>query len=223
MSSSTEEGTTKKRKSTPSSSSGGSTKKKKAVNLAKKLASLEKDQIIEIITEKLQTQFPDKYDSLEADVLQICPDQNIDHVIEDIKKELSNVNKAFPYSRYGSNRDNYAFKRVKPCLTALKKTITEKSKEVKDGQNWHLMCSYLNKVMVVVEDIPDFDDEKNNKPKKDLFKHCAKNYVAMLKARDCDLTNDEIESISSVIDSTSQSENTDFADVIERVNKKKTN
>ncbi|KAG2379373.1 hypothetical protein C9374_007512 [Naegleria lovaniensis] len=211
----------KKRKSTSAASGSSAKKKTKQVNLAKKLHSLEKEQIIVLITEQLPHRFPEKYGEIEADVLTVCPDQNINNVVNELNILHRNIQKAFPRAKYGSNRDDYAFKRVKPCLTAFKKGVSEKIKEVKDGQNWHLMCDFLNKLLKLVEDLPDFDTAKNNKTKTALFKQCATNYEAMLKARDCDLSGDELDSISAAITDSGQNTNSDFADVIERLKKKK--
>lgn len=79
----------------------------------------------------------------------------------------------------------------------------------------------MNQLLALVEDLPQFDDAKNNKTKTALLKQSATNYEAMLKARDCDLSSDELDSISTAITDCGQDSNSDFADVIERLKKKK--
>jgi len=48
-----------------------------------------------------------------------------------LQKLRSNIIKAFPNARFGTNKDDYAFKRVRPTITAFKKAVTEKTAEVK--------------------------------------------------------------------------------------------
>ncbi|EFC40668.1 predicted protein [Naegleria gruberi] len=212
-----EEKTPKKRK-TPSKPSSAT--KKPKVDLSKKLKSLEKDELIQLIT-TLPEKFPSKYDTLQQDILTICPDADVDGAIQDLEQLRRNVEKAFPRAKYGTNRDDYAFKRVKPTLTSFKKSVTEKTTEVKNGQNWSVMCRYLNKLMEVVDDLPVFDSTKNNSIRDALFKHCATNYTAMLKARDCNLTSEEIESIDSTLEEYDKKKDEVFSTAVEKLNARK--
>lgn len=72
--------------------------------------------------------------------------------------------------------------------------------------------------MDLIESIPVFDKDTNNKTRTGLLKHCATNFVAMLKAKDCNLSADELQNIENAI--ADQSENKDYDDVRERLKKK---
>jgi ArsR family metal-binding transcriptional regulator len=127
------------------------------------------------------------------------PDADLTAIKNEIQKLRNAISRAFPNARYGNNRDDFAFKRVKPTITPFKKAITENSKRLKDAQNWSSFVEYLEFAIDEVLSMPHFDAEKNNKARDGLLKHLNTQYEQMLKVKNLGLEKDELEEIKETI------------------------
>jgi len=78
------------------------------------LNSLEKEQIIEILSSLL-----DKNPKLSQDILTLIPRPTLKSVTNQLQAAEKKLNNSFPYTKWGADRSDYSFNRVKPNLLEL--------------------------------------------------------------------------------------------------------
>ncbi|ORX85611.1 Cut8-domain-containing protein [Anaeromyces robustus] len=78
------------------------------------LHSLEKDQIIDILSNLL-----DKNPKLNQDILSLIPRPTLKSVTNQLQAVEKKLNNSFPYTKWGADRSDYSFNRVKPNLMEL--------------------------------------------------------------------------------------------------------
>jgi len=78
------------------------------------LHSLEKDQIIDILSNLL-----DKNPKLSQDILSLIPRPTLKSVTNQLIAAEKKLNNSFPYTKWGADRSDYSFNRVKPNLLEL--------------------------------------------------------------------------------------------------------
>jgi len=78
------------------------------------LHSLEKDQIIDILSSLL-----DKNPKLSQDILSLIPRPTLKSVTIQLQTAEKKLNNSFPYTKWGADRSDYSFNRVKPNLMEL--------------------------------------------------------------------------------------------------------
>jgi len=78
------------------------------------LQSLEKEQIIDILSNLL-----DKNPKLSQDILSLIPRPTLKSVTNQLQAAEKKLNNSFPYTKWGADRSDYSFNRVKPNLMEL--------------------------------------------------------------------------------------------------------
>jgi len=78
------------------------------------LHSLEKEQLIDILSSLL-----DKNPKLSQDILTLIPRPTLKSVTNQLQAAEKKLNNSFPYTKWGADRSDYSFNRVKPNLMEL--------------------------------------------------------------------------------------------------------
>eukprot|EP01080_Neovahlkampfia_damariscottae_P011790 gene11790-5127_t len=88
---------------------------------------------------------------------------------------------AFPHSRFGSDRNHFCYKRVSSHIQIFKKALSEPLKLYKTAKQNEILRDYIAIAFPIVDDLPDFDDANDNKPKEQMIKTLTTNLKAALK------------------------------------------
>ena len=72
------------------------------------------------------------------------------------------IRRALPYSRFGSNTDDFGFKRAKSANNAAKKYILDNANVFKKSKQWTAVKEYATGMIPIAESMVEFDNDKNN-------------------------------------------------------------
>ncbi|ORZ09167.1 Cut8 six-helix bundle-domain-containing protein [Absidia repens] len=134
-----------------------------------KLATMDKDKLLQVLASLLETQ-PD----LKHDIMTYIPAPTIPSalaVLNDIEKKF---HASFPYNKNGPRRDHYTFSRVRESLLDLIDTITQYSHHFVSASIFPTTCfSYLDQVTYFAHRLPTWDTDQHNQPRLDLYNDLA--------------------------------------------------
>lgn len=138
---------------------------KKEFPISKLLATLEKDKLIELISDLV-----DSNPHLKNEVDAFIPPpttQSISLVIANLEKKLSD---SFPFNKT-SARDDYSYSRVKSSLIDIVNALLEYADHFINSPNEHptTLFSYLHYATCVAHRLPTWDNEAHNQIKRDLY------------------------------------------------------
>ncbi|KAF2070683.1 hypothetical protein CYY_007998 [Polysphondylium violaceum] len=151
------------------------------------LACLSHPNLIKMVQMFLE----DKHPELKDEFLDCLPPPSADHIKDEFSHLIREVFRAFPNARFGSNRDNYAYKRVASPLRALKTSFNTHSKKIIDSKQFNFYLSEFLKVAInAIHNIPTFDDSKNNAPRDSLLKKLVTN--GKTAVRSCTLSKKQL-------------------------------
>ncbi|XP_061165398.1 uncharacterized protein LOC133174323 [Saccostrea echinata] len=139
------------------------TKKTEQPNLHKRLSALSREQLAEII-EDLVKDHPE----LEQEIAVPSPD--IGSLLENLELFKGNIYKSFPYSRWGSGRDAFCYRRVKTHLDSFVKSCIDQGRQLEVLESWRALIDYILKAWEFVHDLPNWDNPDHNKSKNRCFK-----------------------------------------------------
>jgi hypothetical protein len=174
-----EEGEENKKKRKIKSTSKDTTPKKRAkkeVDIEKLLKAYEKEDLINIISKLI-----DKNKDLEKDVRELLPKPSMDLQKKQLEKLSKSIMSAFPHSRFGSNRNHFCFKRVQQHVSNFKTQLNSPIKGYKDSKQFEVLMEYLLVAIPIVDDLPNFDDEKDNNLKNGMIKVMITNFNNSMK------------------------------------------
>ncbi|KAG2190606.1 hypothetical protein INT46_002026 [Mucor plumbeus] len=139
---------------------------KKEFPISKLLATLEKDKLIELINDLV-----DSNPHLKSEVDAFIPPpttQSISLVIANLEKKLA---ESFPFSRT-SARDDYSYNRVKLALVDIVNALVEYADHFTNpslDEHPTTIFSYLHYATSVANRLPVWDTEAHNQIKRDLY------------------------------------------------------
>ena len=145
-------------------------KKRRAapVPLPKLLQSLQKSQLEQLVID-LASSHPD----LETSIRQCLPDFDVLAALEELKMLNKKVYESLPHTRYTTTLDHACFLRTKPVqalfVAATKKTLTL----LASSKQWKSLMEYLLGSVVEADDLPNWENASDLKPKLSLFKQFA--------------------------------------------------
>jgi len=146
---------TKKTKlTTKSAQSKGS--KSKGPKLRLVLGSLDKSQLVDLI-ERLTNSDA----GLEERIREAMPEPDLN--LEKLTTLKNKIFRAFPYSRWGSSRDNYAYNRVSPHIQTFKKEFNAKLASLQKSGAHEPTLKFIKEAVPLVNSLPHFDNEDKNK------------------------------------------------------------
>jgi len=129
------------------------------------LDSMDKEQLITIISTVLN-----KQPELRQSIMNYIPSPTIlssMEVLVDMEKKFIN---SYPYNINGPGHDDYTFSRIKESLTDLIDTITQYANHFTSSEVFPTTCfSFLDHATHMAHRLPHWDNDDNNKLKKDLY------------------------------------------------------
>jgi len=105
----------------------------------------------------------------------------IEKINDELSKLATKVHRGLPHARYGSNRDDYAYKRVKPLITAFSSRFNDLLKNFKNAGNHSQTVDFLIGAVNSIQALPDWNDVSHNKSKNTMLNACEKLFLEALK------------------------------------------
>eukprot|EP01132_Coremiostelium_polycephalum_P010142 gene10142-12440_t len=142
------------------------------------LASLTHPQLNKMVTQF----FEEKHPELKDEFIDCTPPPNIEDMRSELAKLFNAINRAFPNARFGSNRDNYAYKRVSGSIRRFKTELMRCSKKFIDGKHFnYYLTDFIPFALDFIQDLPQFDEPKNNSAAELLYKKVVTNGKSAVK------------------------------------------
>ncbi|PRP76176.1 hypothetical protein PROFUN_15337 [Planoprotostelium fungivorum] len=113
-------------------------------------------------------------------IFSMLPEPDLTHNEREMESILTQMWKSFPHPPYGTNRDNFAFKRVQPHLAHFKSVVIGQLKNMSSSQNWTATLDFLVVACKKTHGLPIWDDVNNNKMRIDLWNTLLKTYQELV-------------------------------------------
>ncbi|KAI8092477.1 Cut8 six-helix bundle-domain-containing protein [Halteromyces radiatus] len=134
-----------------------------------KLATMEKDKLLQILASLLESQ-----PELKHDIMKYIPPPTIPSAISVLTDMEKKLEASFPYNRNGPRRDQYTFSRVRESLLDLIDTITQYSHHFVSTAIFPTTCfTFLDQVTYFAHRLPTWDKDQHNQPRQDLYNDLA--------------------------------------------------
>lgn len=144
------------------------------------LESLDKKQLVDLVVALANDDDAgDGSSSIDARVRELMPEPDVG--VDALVVLKNKIYRAFPYSRYGSSRDNYSYNRVSPAITAFKKEFNAKLTSLNKGGSPIPTLRFIVAAAGVVDGLPCFDREEKNKYKAVMNTRLFKTGTAAIK------------------------------------------
>jgi len=169
---------------------GNSVKKQKTPPLTDVLSVLEKYQLINMLCKisELPGSVPTSGKSEDETettfrelIVSMIPGPNMEGISSELSSLADKVIRGLPYAKYGSNRDDYAWKRVSPLVTAFKDRFYELQHSFHAAKNYENNLIFVRAALKAIDRLPVWENDKKNKPSNDMTKACEKMLVEALK------------------------------------------
>mmetsp|Transcript_9366 Transcript_9366/g.15110 ORF Transcript_9366/g.15110 Transcript_9366/m.15110 type:complete len:387 (+) Transcript_9366:43-1203(+) len=136
--------------------------------LMSKLNASDKCQIIAALELLFEQQENGKSlaDTFEA----LLPKPSLEDAFRRHNALIAAIGKAQPWTRYGSSRDSYCFKRCRSAINTAKKAILEDGKSIIDSKEWTAALEFLVVTIANIDKFPVWDCDANNAAVRDLNK-----------------------------------------------------
>lgn len=139
------------------------------VALANQLASLTHPQLLQVVTQLLED-----HPELVSEVSSLVPEPDLVSIKNEISELQRAYLKAFPNVKHGSNRDDFAYKRVKVPLIQFKKTVIDYGVLFKKNKQWKVALQYADQIALpAINKMPNWEKDKNNTSKRAALKSLA--------------------------------------------------
>lgn len=119
--------------------------------------------------------------SANRDVENIAPSQQLIRLEKKLQVFLKDITKAFPWTKFGSDRDAFCYKRVRGHLQVFKRECLEQCKVFIDSKQWKDAIDYIIIAWAYVDQMPRWDDTKHNKVNEQCYKKLATYLANSLK------------------------------------------
>ncbi|TRY71795.1 hypothetical protein TCAL_01054 [Tigriopus californicus] len=129
---------------------------------------------------KLMAQHPE----LEREVAELMPQPDLAPLEERLNYLKRNVFKSLPNTRLESKSDSLAYNRVATHLVALKKALSDQSKQLLDSCQWGATVDHTIMAWNYVKATPVWDNSPHNNVRRQSFKILAVNCLHALKRGD---------------------------------------
>ena len=167
-------------------------------NLEKRLQTLEKQQLVDLVLSLIDNENEAAMNSnsnsnsnsndvnqeggtIMNQVLNLLPKANLDEMFDKHKKLISNINKAKPYSRYGSTRDHYSYKRCKSAIVSARTAIINDGNYLLKTKEWDVILTYLKHSIKHCDDFPTWINPSDNQDAVKVKDALKKMYAQALK------------------------------------------
>lgn len=133
--------------------------------LVKTLKALTPAQVVDLVVT-----ICDKHPDVKSDIVGMLPSADVDSMIKALQTARRKISGAFPHVRWGSNADNYAFKRVSPTLSAFKAVVARQAQPLCTGKMWGDLLAWATKAYPIISSLPKWDSASNNEGYEPMFK-----------------------------------------------------
>eukprot|EP01135_Chromosphaera_perkinsii_P000154 Nk52_evm50s32 gene=Nk52_evmTU50s32 len=146
----------KKKKTNPSSSSSSSANPS-AIPLENLVRSLSKPQLESLIV----TVAKGSPSVTELFYLN-APEPDINDRIEALRSDIVKIKKNKPWTKWGSSRDHFCFKRCKTLVVQMKTTVTNQLKDLTEAEDWGTLFRLAIAQRKELENAEVWDDHADN-------------------------------------------------------------
>lgn len=140
------------------------------------MRGLSVNQLVDLIENVVK-----KHPETKSEFIKLTPVPDLGPLEKKLEALKKTIYKAFPWSKYGSDRDAFCFRRVKGHLSAFQKECLEQNKSLIDSQQWKSSIEYIIIAWKFVYELPDWDDPTHNKTNEQCYKKLALNLSNSLK------------------------------------------
>lgn len=142
---------------------------------------------------KLSTPTAGTSTSAVRDVENMPPNPELLRLENKLKAFSKDITKAFPWTKYGSSRDAFCYRRVKGHLNVFKRECLEQCKVFVDAKQWKQAIKYILIAWQYVDQLPRWDDPKHNKLNEQCYKKLS-SYLANSLKKEKEFEKRELES-----------------------------
>lgn len=155
------------------------------------LNGLTKAQLVELVNTLVSERHPD----LEQELRSLVPEPDLTELEKKLEYLQRNIYKSFPYTRYGSSRDAFCYRRVNTHLAAFKKECVNQGNTLVSSQLWESSVNYVLMAWKYVDGMPNWDNPAHNKSKEQCFKSLAVQCKKALTKLKSSLTQEKCEDL----------------------------
>lgn len=155
------------------------------------LNGLSKSQLLDLVNTLVMERHPD----LEQEVRGLIPEPDLQELEEKLQYFQRNIYKSFPYTRYGSSRDAFCYRRVSTHLAIFKKVCINLGNTLLSSQLWDSSVSYVLMAWTYVDGMPNWENTAHNKSKEQCFKTLAVQCKKALTRLTSSLTQDKCQDL----------------------------
>ncbi|KAF9163778.1 Tethering factor for nuclear proteasome sts1 [Actinomortierella ambigua] len=138
--------------------------KKRAVS--KLIATMSMPQLVNLINTLVES-----HPSLAEEIADLAPRPTVATVESLLRSMEQKLQNAFPYTRWGPSRDDYAFNRVKPVLEEYVDTLVDYTNHFTSPSEFPTTSfAFLNTATEFCHRLPDWDTTANNEAKTELYR-----------------------------------------------------
>ncbi|KAG4077938.1 hypothetical protein HA402_013438 [Bradysia odoriphaga] len=119
--------------------------------------------------------------SAASDAENIAPKADMTRYENKLKAFSRDITKAFPWTKYGSDRDAFCYRRVRGHLAVFKRECLEQCKAFVDELQWTNAINYIVMAWQFVDQLPRWDDPKHNKMNEQCYKKLTSYLTTSLK------------------------------------------
>ncbi|XP_037052514.1 uncharacterized protein LOC119086046 [Bradysia coprophila] len=119
--------------------------------------------------------------SAASDVENIAPKADMIRYENKLKAFSRDITKAFPWTKFGSDRDAFCYRRVRGHLAVFKRECLEQCKAFVDDLQWSNAINYIVIAWQYVDQLPRWDDPKHNKMNEQCYKKLTSYLTTSLK------------------------------------------
>ncbi|ESO93939.1 hypothetical protein LOTGIDRAFT_228646 [Lottia gigantea] len=132
-----------------------------------KLKALSQSQIVDVVLKLVQDN-----EELKTEILQALPAPDISPLIKNLEYLRRNILKALPWTKYGSDRDAFCYRRCKTHVDSFKSACVSQGKNLA-AHSWNAAMDYIRQAWDEVSETPDWMNESHCKSKQACYKSLA--------------------------------------------------
>lgn len=140
------------------------------------LKGLSADQLINLIDKIIE-----KHPEIKNEVVGLIPLPDLTQFETKLEALKKNIDKSFPWSKYGSGRNAFCYQRVKTHLDTFQQECIQQCKTLIDYEQWNTSIDYVIIAFKYVGQLPEWDDPKHNKHKPECYKKLTLHLINALK------------------------------------------
>lgn len=123
----------------------------------------------------------EKHPEIKNEVVGLIPTPDLSQFEKKLEALKNNIDKSFPWAKYGTGRNAFCYQRVKTHLDTFQQECIQQCKTLIDYEQWNTSFDYAIIALKYVRQLPDWDVPRHNKHKPDCYKKLTSHLVNALK------------------------------------------